>query len=237
MSPQKLASNAHRPSPSDLTSPTSSLSEQKCAAPRTFRTTINSRLDNPLVSLFRLAIRVLQLIFALAAGASYAVELSQGRTASAFIYSQVVFAITLITLVVDALTLRGYRLTFVVESLLCILWLALFGVFCQIYLVGHSSTVPEYLGVDFGRMKRAVWLDLINFLLWLASAIFSTIMCCSGLKAMIKDKIQGRKTKKMRKREGVVQDMEEGVIHEPPAARNGDRLPMYQEIAAIVRSS
>ncbi|KAF2675614.1 hypothetical protein K458DRAFT_437855 [Lentithecium fluviatile CBS 122367] len=212
-------------------------SDNTSKPPRTFGDAIHVRLDNPLVSLFRLGIRLLQLIFALAAGISYAIELAYGSTASAFIYSQVVFGLTFITLITDALTLRSYRLTFVVESTLCVLWLALFGVFYRIYLGNEVARNPEYAAADMKRMKTAIWLDLVNFILWLTGAVFSTAMCCSGIKAAIRGKLERRTRKKRQRSAGSEHRMEEGVVRNAPQARSGGRLPLYEEIAAVARSS
>lgn len=58
------------------------------------------------------------------------------------------------------------RLTGVVS----ILWAAVFGVFGKMYI--HEN--PEgNRGV--GRMKNAVWIDLINMLLWFFTSIFAAV--------------------------------------------------------------
>ncbi|KAF1979583.1 hypothetical protein BU23DRAFT_445384, partial [Bimuria novae-zelandiae CBS 107.79] len=204
----------------------------------TFQSGVYARLDNPLISLFRFGIRVLQLVFAVASGTCYAIELSEGHRGSAFIYSQVVFGLTFITLVIDAVTLRSYRLTFLVESTICILWLALFGVFCNTYLSGQQLET-EYQGVNIGRMKAAVWLDMIKFWLWLASALFSTVMCCSGVKSAIKGNMQRWRMRQSRantRADG--SEMEEGIFRDTSRARGrrSERLPLYEEIVAAARA-
>jgi hypothetical protein len=201
----------------------------------TFGDTVYNRLNNPLVSLFTLSIRVLQLIFALAAGISYAVELSRGNTSSEYIYSQVVLGVTLIMLIVDATTLRSYRLSFIIESVICVLWLALFGTFYTIFFVSGDIEDPENNNADKHRMKAAVWIDLINFLLWTASALFSTAMCCSGTKAAIHGKLETRRRTRQRRSGDQVETMEEGVLREGSTSRSDERLPLYAEIAAITR--
>ncbi|KAF2112996.1 hypothetical protein BDV96DRAFT_524299, partial [Lophiotrema nucula] len=166
--------------------------------PQTFRAAINERLDNPLVSLFRLGIRVLQFAFALASGISYAIELSHGSVHSdansAFVFSQVLFGATLICLPLDACTIRTYKLVWVVEWILAIFYLALFATFYRIYTSGPVD--PQNAGTDLGRMRRVVWMDLINFLLWMSSALFSSVMCCSGTKAAIKGHWETRRRRK-----------------------------------------
>lgn len=53
-----------------------------------------------------------------------------------------------------------------------ILWTALFGIFGKIYIPDHPT--PEQSGQI--RMKHAVWVDLVNMLLWLVTAIYGLII-------------------------------------------------------------
>jgi hypothetical protein len=52
-----------------------------------------------------------------------------------------------------------------------ILWVALFGLFGNMYIGENPS--PEQSGLQ--RMKNAVWVDLTNMLLWLVTAIWGTV--------------------------------------------------------------
>lgn len=169
--------------------------------PSSFKHAINNKVDKPLVSLFRLSVRVLQLIFALASGISYAIELrhgnGRGEASGTFLFSQVAFGATIITLIINGVTVRYYRLSWLVDWILTVFWFALFAVCYQVYLGGKM--IPAYAGVNTGRMERAVWCDLINALLWLGSALFSSIMCCSGIKASIKEKLRDRRQGKEKK--------------------------------------
>ena len=223
------------PTASTITASTHGKNTENSPAISTFRSAVYKRLDDPLTSLFRLGIRILQLIFALASGISYAIELAHGHNDSAFIYAQVVFGLTMILIILDAVTLRSYRLTFIVESALCVLWLALFGVFYNIYLSG-SRLEPEYETVDRGRMQRAVWIDLINFLLWSASALFSTVMCCSGVKGAIKGRLEKRRHRRNKIVSGDIECMEAGVARRHPNENPSERLPLYEEIVAAARA-
>ena len=56
------------------------------------------------------------------------------------------------------------------DAILFILWVAVFGLFGSLY-------IKEKAGADGGisRMKNAVWIDLINMLLWFVSAILGGI--------------------------------------------------------------
>ncbi|RQM07155.1 hypothetical protein DH86_00003487 [Scytalidium sp. 3C] len=55
---------------------------------------------------------------------------------------------------------------FIWDTILFILWIALFGIFGHLYIHANAHGVA---GVQ--RMKNAVWIDLVNALLWLISAI------------------------------------------------------------------
>jgi hypothetical protein len=176
-----------------------------------FKTAINTKLDDPIISLFRLSFRLLQFAFALASGISYAIELSRGHThQSATIYTQVVFGFTLLTLVVDSTIVRYYRLTWLIEWVLVVLWFVCFAVFYQAYLVGAIE--QEFQGTNVGRMRRAVWCNLINALLWTGSAIFSSAMCCTGTKAAIKNRLNKRRQKKDKAATKDIGEMESGTI-------------------------
>ncbi|KAF1921591.1 hypothetical protein BDU57DRAFT_584665 [Ampelomyces quisqualis] len=164
-----------------------------------FKAAINSKIDNPIVALFLLSVRFLQFAFA---GISYAIELAHGHIShpTTFVYAQVVFGLTLLTLTMEKIMIRYYRVTWMVEWGLAILWFVSFAVFYEAYLEG-------------ARMKRAVWCDLISALLWLGSAIFSFAMCCIGMKAAIRCKIRERRQRKDKK--SILQkigEMESGTI-------------------------
>jgi glucan phosphoethanolaminetransferase (alkaline phosphatase superfamily) len=177
-----------------------------------FKTAINTRIDNPIISLFRLSFRLLQFAFALASGISYAVELSRGHThQSAFIYTQVVFCLTILTLVVDSFMVRYYRLTWIIEWILVVLWFVCFAVFYQAYSFGPIE--EDFRGTDVGQMRRAVWCDLVNALLWVGSAIFSSAMCCTGTKAAIKARLNKRRQGRVKKAATKeVDEMQSGTI-------------------------
>ncbi|CAI6335130.1 unnamed protein product [Periconia digitata] len=201
-----------------------------------FKDAVYTRRSRPLAGLFELGIRIFQFIFALASGISYAIELSHSNTSPSFIYTQVVFGLTLLTLIIEAITLRSFRAVFLVESVICILWLALFGVFYTIYIDQEMSLDPRYANVELRRMRNAVWLDLVNFVLWLASAIFSTIMCCSGTKAAVRGKLNGMKAKRRNgKYEDAENGMESGVVRTDAIPGNGDRLPTYEVVMTATR--
>jgi len=184
--------------------------------PSTFKSAINEKVDKPLVSLFRLSVRVLQLIFALVSGISYAIELThgngRGEASGSFVFSQVAFGTTFFVLIINGVTVRYYRFSWIIDWILTVFWFALFAVFYEVYFAGDMTSA--YGGVNNGRMERAVWCDLINALLWLGSALFSSSMCCSGIKASIKGKLKYRRQKKEVKTiMESMSEMEMGTIH------------------------
>jgi homoserine trans-succinylase len=81
--------------------------------------------------------------------------------------------------------------------MLVVLWFVCFAVFYQVYL--GNAVEQEFEGTNMGRMRRAVWCDLVNALLWTGSAIFSSVMCCTGTKAAIKNRLNKRRQRKNKK--------------------------------------
>ena len=55
---------------------------------------------------------------------------------------------------------------FVWDTILFILWIALFGLFGNMYIKANAQGDKGII-----RMKHAVWVDLANALLWLISAV------------------------------------------------------------------
>lgn len=183
--------------------------------PSSFKSAVNSKLDKPLISVFYLSVRILQLVFALASGISYGIELShgngQGQASGSFVFSQVAFGATLVTLIFYGATVRYYRISWIVDWILAVFWFAIFAVFYNAYFADEME--HEYSGVNLSRMERAVWCDLINALLWSASALFASAICCSGIKASIKRKIQDRKQRKQKRRVmETMSEMEMGTV-------------------------
>jgi hypothetical protein len=91
-----------------------------------------------------------------------------------------------------------------------------FTVFYEAYLSG--AVEREYQGVDVSRMTRAVWCDLINALLWFGSAIFSSAMCCAGVKAAARNRLEKRRERKNKNQSTTqkMEAMESGLIGATP---------------------
>jgi len=60
-----------------------------------------------------------------------------------------------------------------------IFWLTVFGIFGKMYI--SFEPTPEQQGQI--RMKRAVWVDLANMLLWCITASYATVLFLQRRKA------------------------------------------------------
>lgn len=58
------------------------------------------------------------------------------------------------------------------------LWLVVFGIFGKIYIRRGLAQKESYQGTDTLRMKRAVWVDLANLLLWLVTMVGGVVRFC-----------------------------------------------------------
>ncbi|KAK3629043.1 hypothetical protein LTR56_018279 [Elasticomyces elasticus] len=144
-------------------------------------------------ALARIALRFLQLVFAITVAGLYAPDLHLLRQAQdpkhedhVFVYSRWVFAevvaiLSIITVLVYAVPFIKSWWGFAWDWCLFILWTALFGVFARVFIPFPGSadgyadpkdpTIPIII-----RMKHAVWIDLVNMLLWLITAIYTTVI-------------------------------------------------------------
>jgi len=87
------------------------------------------------------------------------------------VYAVVVGTLSAITCLVYAIPFVKSYLFFLWDAVLCILWIALFGTFGKLY-IGED---PEGNG-GIKRMKNAVWVDLVNMLLWFLTAVGGAVM-------------------------------------------------------------
>lgn len=75
---------------------------------------------------------------------------------------------------------KTYR-AFMWDLILFIAWIVVFGIFAAIFLKRDSD--DPYKGSKTGVMKVAVWIDLVNALLWLTSGAYGACKTCLGQKA------------------------------------------------------
>lgn len=60
------------------------------------------------------------------------------------------------------------------ELILCVLWLALFGVFAKLY-IGVYPKADDDDASKINRMRHGVWVDLVNLGFWVASALWIAV--------------------------------------------------------------
>ena len=136
----------------------------------------------------RAGLRTLQFVFAVVVAGLYGVDLHfaserKESAESAWIYAEVVAALTILTCATHCFVTVKRVVWIFWDFVLCVLWAAQFGVYATIYL--QSRTQAEAQGREeydatssVTRMKVAVWIDLINMVLWLASFVQGIAWCC-----------------------------------------------------------
>lgn len=122
------------------------------------------------------AIRILQFVLALAVCGLYGTDLNNARMNDKYadpkwVYAVVIASFSAITCIVYAIPFIKSHLFFAWDTILFILWVAVFGIFGKMYI--HEDPEGDS-GIQ--RMKNAVWVDLVNMLLWLSSAAYSTFL-------------------------------------------------------------
>jgi hypothetical protein len=121
--------------------------------------------------ILNLLYRTLQLIFAVAVIGLYAQDLRKAHlehkyTDSKWAFATAIGTLSAATAIVYMIPMVPKRLCTPWDILLFFLWIVVFGIFGDLY-IGENAEGDS--GVS--RMKGAVWVDLVNLLLWLGSAI------------------------------------------------------------------
>ncbi|KAK7713025.1 hypothetical protein SLS57_007586 [Botryosphaeria dothidea] len=126
--------------------------------------------------LARVFLRFLQFVLALTVCGLYGVDLDNARKAGAYadskwVYAEVTAGLSAITCLVYFLPMIKSLFFFAWDWVLFILWIVVFGIFGKMYI----NEAPEYVS-GIVRMKHAVWVDLVNMLLWFITAMYGTVM-------------------------------------------------------------
>jgi len=116
-------------------------------------------------------LRILQLVLACAVIGLYGKYLSRADKADEkadgrWIWAVIVGGLSAITAIFYSLPFFPLRWFFVWDIVLFIFWMVVFAIFAKMYI----SEDPEG-SHDIEQMKDAVWLDLVNWMLWLISAV------------------------------------------------------------------
>ncbi|TKA22764.1 hypothetical protein B0A50_07866 [Salinomyces thailandicus] len=128
-------------------------------------------------ALARLILRFFQFVLAITVAALYGIDLHRADkldayTDSKWVYAEVVAALSAVTVLVYAVPWVKSYWAWAWDWILFILWIALFATFGRIFIPAHPT--PHQGGQI--RMKHAVWVDLVNMLLWLVTAVYSTVI-------------------------------------------------------------
>jgi hypothetical protein len=131
---------------------------------------------NPLITLLETILRFIQFVFGLTVIGLYGQDLHGAGKAAKWVYAVVTALLATVTAAVYLVlpflmkgqtpVARRVRLQlplFIWESVLCVLWLTLFGIFGKMYIGDYSE------GDKVTRMRHAVWVDLVNLGLWVGT--------------------------------------------------------------------
>ena len=120
-------------------------------------------------------LRVLQFTFAIVVAVLYGIDLAHftkihAHADAEWIYAEFVAAVSAIACLVFSLMTSIHIAWSVLDATIFVLWLAQVGVFGSIF---YPEVRPEYAKstLSVARMHAAVWIDLVNLVLWLLTAL------------------------------------------------------------------
>ncbi|EPS38821.1 hypothetical protein H072_7434 [Dactylellina haptotyla CBS 200.50] len=116
-------------------------------------------------------LRLVQLVLACAVIGLYGKYLARAsevheRADGRWVWAVVVASLSAITSIIYSLPFFPLRFFWIWDILLFIFWLTVFGIFAKLFM----KEDPEG-NHDIEQMRDAMWLDLVNWLLWLVSAV------------------------------------------------------------------
>jgi hypothetical protein len=129
----------------------------------------------------RLIARGIQFVFAIIVCAIYGRRVDVDRRAGAsqsteWVYALLVGGLSCITCIIFMLPIpliKSHRL-FACDLFIFILWIACFGTFARLYL-NLPDGAPAFNGTNNTVMKTAVWVDLVNAVLWMLTGMYGVI--------------------------------------------------------------
>ncbi|GAB7364089.1 hypothetical protein MBLNU230_g4641t1 [Neophaeotheca triangularis] len=162
-------------------------------------------------NLVRGTLRTLQCLLAAVTAGLYGQDLanasSNGETAaSQWVYAEIVAGLSILTCLAHTFG-ANQKIWWVVcvgwDGVVCVLWVALFGVFGSIFLGDGKAEERDFAG-SRGRMRAGVWVALVCAVLWAWIAVQGVGWCCVAWRRAWRE----RKARKMRQRRA--RDVEEG---------------------------
>ncbi|KAJ5872306.1 uncharacterized protein N7529_004659 [Penicillium soppii] len=133
-------------------------------------------------------IRPMQFLFAMIVAALYGIDLAHAtntnNTAPAeWVYAELAVTLSAITCIVYFFVPVIHAAWSAWDGILFVFWLAQTGVFGNIYISGTLDEHYKHVTLSIPRMRAAVWIDLINLLLWLFTFILGITCCCRTRKS------------------------------------------------------
>jgi len=115
-------------------------------------------------------LRLLQLVMACAVIGLYgqslhAADKANEKADARWVWAVVVGGLSALSAIIYALPWTPLRFFFIWDVILFICWLTVFAIFAKLYI--HEDPENNH---QIEQMKDAVWLDLVNWMLWLISA-------------------------------------------------------------------
>ncbi|GAM35274.1 hypothetical protein TCE0_017f03478 [Talaromyces pinophilus] len=132
-------------------------------------------------------LQALQLIFAVVVAALYGIDLAHSTKIHAhadaeWIHAEFVAAVSaIICLIFSVMTSIHVAWGSILDAAIFVLWLAQVGVFGSIF---YPTVRPGYVGstISVTRMRAAVWIDLVNMVLWLLTSVLRIAWCIHARK-------------------------------------------------------
>ena len=148
-------------------------------------------------------LRPVQFLFAMIVAALYGIDLAHATNTnntapSQWVYAELSVALSAITCVVYFFVPVIHAAWSIWDGIVFILWLAQTGVFGNIYISGTLDEHYTRVTLSIYRMRAAVWIDLINMLLWLFTFILGITCCCRARKSTPQDEIVNAKENLMK---------------------------------------
>lgn len=131
----------------------------------------------------RAALRTLQFVFAITVAGLYGVDLARAtksntKAPTEWVYAEIVAALSAITCIIHCFVTVVHVAWSTWDGVLFVLWLAQTGVFGNIYTSGAETSEYKTATSSVVRMRAAVWIDLVNMLMWFATFILGIAWCC-----------------------------------------------------------
>ncbi|KAJ5546568.1 hypothetical protein N7494_004153 [Penicillium frequentans] len=131
----------------------------------------------------RAAFRTLQFVFAITVAGLYGVDLAyatrtNNTAPTEWVYAEFVAAVSAITCIVHCFVTVVHVAWSAWDGIVFVLWLAQVGVFGTLYSSSVKNKYYQNATLSVPRMRAAVWIDLLNMLLWFATFVLGIAWCC-----------------------------------------------------------